>query len=58
MGYDINGYIGNDRLDYDRVHQGNGFKKRIKAGERVLDIMSEYELAIVNTIFQCWALMS
>lgn len=40
---DMNGHGEKDRLDYDG---GHGF------GKRVLDFMSKYESAIVNTFFR------
>lgn len=43
--------IGN-RRDYDKVHRGYGFGEKSEAGERILDFVSSYRLAIVNTIFR------
>lgn len=40
---DMNGIVGNDRTNYDRMHGRYGF------GERVLDLASVYEMTIVNT---------
>lgn len=45
--------MGKDIIDHNRMHGGgHGFEENNKAGERVLNFTSAYELAILNTFFR------
>jgi hypothetical protein len=43
IGGDMNGHVGCNRIDYDRVHRGYGYGERNKAGERLLDFATANE---------------
>lgn len=45
----IEGNMGKNRINYDKVH---GFKEKNEAAERILDFVSAYELATVNTFLR------
>ena len=52
IGGDMNGHVGSEKLEYERVHGGYGFGERNEAGEKVLDYAASYGLAIMNTYFK------
>ena len=48
---DLNGHVGADGIDYSRWHGGYSRGKQNKAGKKILDFVSEFDLALVNTFF-------
>jgi hypothetical protein len=52
IGGGVNVYIGNVRVEYERVHGGYRFGEMNEAGEKVLDIASSYELVIIISNFR------
>lgn len=51
IGGDLNGHIGQDNEDYDRIHGGYGFGSQNKEGKTILDFAIAYDLIIGNTFF-------
>jgi len=52
IGDDMNGHVGSERGEYERVHEGYRFGERNETGEKVLDFPLSYEVAIINKYFR------
>jgi len=54
MGIDgaMNGHVGSERREYERIHGGYGFGGGNEAEKRVLDFALSYDLAVINAYFR------
>ena len=48
---DLNGHVGADGINYSRWHGGYSRGRQNKAGEKILNFVSAFDLALVNTFF-------
>ena len=52
IGGDLNGHIGQDNMNVDRVHGGWAVGHRNPEGDRILDFAVAFDMSVVNTFFE------
>ena len=49
---DLNGHIGKDNREYERVHGGQGFEEKNELGDTILNFALAFDIVIANTCFK------
>ena len=52
IGGDLNGHIGQDNMNVDRIHGGWAVGERNPEGDRILDFAVAFDMAVANTFFE------